>query len=63
MENVLLDENHNAKLIDFGFSICSPNAQKIKVYCGTPAYMVLFIFRLKYSKLILVSRNGIEEGL
>ena len=39
MENILLDENQNAKLIDFGFSICSTPTQHLKVFCGTPSYM------------------------
>jgi serine/threonine protein kinase len=39
LENVLLDENKNVKLIDFGFSTCIPNDKKIKIFCGTPSYM------------------------
>jgi serine/threonine protein kinase len=35
----MLDENRNVKLIDFGFSTCIPNEQKIKIFCGTPSYM------------------------
>ena len=39
LENILLDENKNVKLIDFGFSTCIPNDKKIKMFCGTPSYM------------------------
>lgn len=39
LENILLDENNNVKLIDFGFSTCIPNEKKIKMFCGTPSYM------------------------
>ena len=37
MENILLDENSNIKIIDFGFATC--NAGKTKAFCGTPSYM------------------------
>jgi MAP/microtubule affinity-regulating kinase len=39
LENVLLDDQCNIKLIDFGFSTCIPNDKKIKIFCGTPSYM------------------------
>ena len=39
LENVLLDENKDVKLIDFGFSTCIPNHKKIRMFCGTPSYM------------------------
>ncbi|EGR30993.1 protein kinase domain protein [Ichthyophthirius multifiliis] len=39
LENILLDENNNPKLIDFGFSTCIPNDKKYKMFCGTPSYM------------------------
>lgn len=39
LENILLDENKQVKLIDFGFSTCIPNDKKIKMFCGTPSYM------------------------
>jgi len=39
MENVLLDECNNVKIIDFGFSICVNAVQRLKMFCGTPSYM------------------------
>jgi serine/threonine protein kinase len=39
LENILLDDNNNIKIIDFGFSTCIPNDKKIKIFCGTPSYM------------------------
>ena len=39
LENILIDDNNNVKLIDFGFSTCIPNDKKIKMFCGTPSYM------------------------
>jgi serine/threonine protein kinase len=39
LENILIDDEKNIKLIDFGFSTCIPNNKKIRIYCGTPSYM------------------------
>ncbi|CDW78707.1 protein kinase domain containing protein [Stylonychia lemnae] len=39
LENILVDDRNNVKLIDFGFSICTPPDQKLKIFCGTPSYM------------------------
>lgn len=39
LENLLLDDHYNIKIIDFGFSTCIPNEKKIKIFCGTPSYM------------------------
>mmetsp|Transcript_29150 Transcript_29150/g.67751 ORF Transcript_29150/g.67751 Transcript_29150/m.67751 type:complete len:557 (-) Transcript_29150:113-1783(-) len=38
LENVLFDEDKNAKLIDFGFSVYCRD-KRLKVFCGTPSYM------------------------
>ena len=39
LENVLLDESRNIKIIDFGFSIVCPFDKKLTIFCGTPYYM------------------------
>jgi len=39
LENLLLDENENIKIIDFGFSTCMPVQKRIRIFCGTPSYM------------------------
>ncbi|EGR34656.1 protein kinase domain protein [Ichthyophthirius multifiliis] len=39
LENILLDDKNNAKIIDFGFSIITQPLQKLKIFCGTPNYM------------------------
>lgn len=39
MENLLLDDDKNIKIIDFGFSTCIPNEKRVKIFCGTPSYM------------------------
>lgn len=40
LENVLIDENLNLKLTDFGFAIkVAKKGEKLRMLCGTPAYM------------------------
>ncbi len=39
LENLLIDDNKNLKIIDFGFSVCTPRDKKLSSFCGTPSYM------------------------
>ena len=39
LENIIVDDRNNIKLIDFGFSVTTYPGQKLKVFCGTPNYM------------------------
>ncbi len=39
MENILINEQRQIKLIDFGFSVQIGLENKLTVYCGTPSYM------------------------
>jgi len=47
LENIMLDETMTRiKIIDFGFSTClMPKDRKLKIVCGTPAYMAPEIVR------------------
>ena len=50
LENLLLDEENNIKIIDYGFSTCVPNEKKIKIFCGTPSYMAPeIVSKIEYS--------------
>ncbi|OMJ74463.1 hypothetical protein SteCoe_26617 [Stentor coeruleus] len=50
LENILLDEENNVKIIDFGFATCFPHDRKVKLFCGTPSYMAPEIVnRIEYS--------------
>ena len=44
IENILLNENNDAKIIDFGFSTVTSKGEKDKLYCGTLSYMAPEIF-------------------
>lgn len=39
LDNILINECQEIKIIDFGFSTCMPAHKKTKVLCGTPNYM------------------------
>lgn len=39
LTNVLVDDHQGAKIIDFGFSVVAASSQRLRAYCGTPAYM------------------------
>jgi len=43
LDNILIstdnNNNHTAKLIDFGFATASKTDEKLTIQCGTPQYM------------------------
>jgi serine/threonine protein kinase len=39
LDNILVDEKKNIKLIDFGFSVFCNSEQRLSLFCGTPHYM------------------------
>eukprot|EP00826_Nyctotherus_ovalis_P015686 TRINITY_DN14481_c0_g1_i1.p1 TRINITY_DN14481_c0_g1~~TRINITY_DN14481_c0_g1_i1.p1 ORF type:complete len:212 (+),score=42.90 TRINITY_DN14481_c0_g1_i1:83-637(+) len=39
LENVILDDSLNVKLIDFGFSAFELPPKKLRTFCGTPSYL------------------------
>lgn len=39
LENILLDEDHTIKLIDFGFATYIASDKKVQLFCGTSRYM------------------------
>lgn len=38
LENIVLDSNHNIKLVDFGFACSFYTGEKMEVFCGSPDY-------------------------
>ncbi|XP_011404771.1 PREDICTED: serine/threonine-protein kinase SIK3-like [Amphimedon queenslandica] len=46
-ENLLLDENSNVKLADFGFSNSFKNEELLKTWCGSPPYAAPELFEGK----------------
>lgn len=39
LENILIDDNKNIKIIDFGFSVSVAPDKTLNIFCGTPSYM------------------------
>jgi len=39
MENILLDDKLNVKIIDFGFSVKLQKGEVLYDFCGTPHYI------------------------
>lgn len=39
LENLIIDENNNLKIIDFGFATISHKTKLLNFFCGTPSYM------------------------
>jgi len=38
LDNLLIDENKNIKIVDFGFSVSFKAGQKLRKACGSPSY-------------------------
>jgi MAP/microtubule affinity-regulating kinase len=47
LENILIDDRNNVKIIDYGFSVYQPDDGKLKIFCGTPSYMAPEIIQKK----------------
>lgn len=47
LENIIIDDRNNVKIIDFGFSVQQTDDAKLKVFCGTPSYMAPEIIQKK----------------
>lgn len=39
LDNIIVMDNGKPKIIDFGFAVQCETAQKLKISCGTLAYM------------------------
>lgn len=50
LENILIDQHFNIKIIDFGFAIQILPNKTVTIFCGTPCYMAPEIVKkLKYT--------------
>jgi len=39
LDNIMVNENYDVKIIDFGFSLFTQPGKKLNLHCGTPSYM------------------------
>ena len=39
LDNIMVNENYEVKIIDFGFSLFTTKNKKLNLHCGTPSYM------------------------
>jgi MAP/microtubule affinity-regulating kinase len=39
LENIIIDDKNQIKIIDFGFGTCNPKSKLLNFFCGTPSYM------------------------
>jgi len=61
LENIIVEENNNVKIIDFGFSIMTDSAKLLNFFCGTPSYMPPEIVQKKdYVGNLLICHNQIR---
>ena len=53
LENIIINQNHYIKLIDFGFGVYNPSDELQSFFCGTPNYMPPEIFmKIKYNPFL-----------
>lgn len=39
LENIIINDSQDIKIIDFGFGTCNPKSKLLNFFCGTPSYM------------------------
>ena len=39
LDNIMVNESYDVKIIDFGFSLFTTKNKKLNLHCGTPSYM------------------------